>query len=46
MARLTGILRRLPKGTDAEILLDAMLRPAAGALDQGRACRRRKRLGL
>jgi hypothetical protein len=28
--RLSDILCRLPKGTDAETLLDAMLRSAAG----------------
>ena len=30
--RLTDILRRLPKGTDAEILLDAMLKRAIGQM--------------
>jgi hypothetical protein len=28
--RLTEILRRLPEGTDAEMLLDAMLRSTVG----------------
>jgi hypothetical protein len=30
--RLTDILGRLPKGTDAETLLDAMLKRAVGQL--------------